>query len=64
MENESLISLAFSVNGGTGRKTIIFYGRIAENLTEKRKESCSVTMAWLRKKYSFSVMRSIIKGDR
>ena len=30
MESESLIPLAFSVNGGIGRKTIIFCGRIAE----------------------------------
>ena len=45
-------------------KLSYFVGASLKNLTEKRKESYSVTMASLRKKYSFSVMRSIIKGDR
>ena len=67
VENGSFTLLAFSVNGGMGKEANKSYSRIAEKLAEKRDESYSVIMSWIRRKISFLLMKSIImciRGSR
>ena len=59
--------LVFSANGGMGRECNKFYSVLAEMTTLKRKQEYCITMSWLRRKISFSLMRSIllrIRGSR
>ena len=53
-------SLVFSRNVGMGRECKKFYSVLAEMITIKRKQEYCLTMSWLRRKISFSVMRSIL----
>ena len=67
VENGSATPLVFSINGGMGREASKHYSRIAEMLSEKRDEPYSLTMSWIRRKLSFSLMRLIItciRGSR
>ena len=67
VENGSFTPLVFSVNGGMGKEANKCYSRIAEKLAEKRDEPYSVMMSWVRRKISFSKMKSIImciRGSR
>ena len=68
VENGSFTPLFFSINGGMGRENASkCYSRIAEMLSEKRDEPYSLTMSWIRRKLSFSLMRSMItciKGSK
>ena len=64
MENGRFTLLVFSVNRGMRRETGKFYGCIAENLAEKKNEGYSVTIAWLRREISLSLMRStFVRGS-
>ena len=59
--------LVFSANGGMSRECKKFYSRLAETISAKRKEEYAIMMSWLRRKISFSLMRSIllsIQGSR
>ena len=59
--------LVFSANGGMSRECKKFYSRLAETISAKRKEKYAITMSWLRRKISFSLMRLIllcIRGNR
>ena len=50
-----------------GREASKRYSRIAEMLSKKRDEPYSITMSWIRRKLSFSLMRLIImyiRGSR
>ena len=49
-----------STGGGLAREATAFYKRLASLLSEKREESYSVTMGWLRCALSFSLLRSSI----
>ena len=60
VENGSFTPLVFSINGGMGREASKCYSRIAEMLSEKRHEPYSLNISWIRRKLSFSSMRSII----
>ena len=60
VENGSLIPLAFSINGGMVKETNKCYSRIAEKLVEKQDEPYPVMMSWIRRKITFSMMKSII----
>ena len=59
-ENGSFTPLVFSVNGGLENEANKCYSRIAKKLAEKRDKPYSVTTSWIRKKISFSMMKSII----
>ena len=59
-ENGSFTPLVFSVNGGLGNEANKCYSRIAKKLAEKRDKPYSVMTSWIRKKISFSMMKSII----
>ena len=59
--------LVFSANGGMSRECKKFYPRLAEAISAKRKEQYAITMPWLLRKISFSLMKSIlicIRGSR
>ena len=59
--------LVFSANGGMSRECKKFYSRLAETISAKRKEEYAIMMSWLRRKISFSLMRTIllsIQGSR
>ena len=60
VENGSFTPLVFSINGGMGREASKCYSRVTEMLSEKRDKPYSLTMSWIRRKLSFSLMRSII----
>ena len=60
MEQGCFMPLVFSVNGGMGRECKIFYSVLAEMITSKRKQEYCFPMSWLRRKISFSLMRSIL----
>ena len=60
VENGSFTPLVFSVNGGMGKEANKCYSRIAEKLAEKRDEPYLVMMSWIRRKISFSMMKSIL----
>ena len=52
--------LVMSVNGRMGRVCSIFYSKLAEQLADKRKETKSETVTWIRRKISFCLLRSAI----
>ena len=60
IEYGSFTPLVFSVNGGMGKEANKCYSQIDEKLAEKRDEPYSVMMSWIRRKISFSMMKSII----
>ena len=67
VKNKSFTPLVFSINAGMGRETLKCYSRISQMLSQKRDESYSLTMSWIRRKLTFSLMRSIItyiRGSR
>ena len=60
VEQRCFTSLAFSANVGMGHECKKFYSVLAEMITIKRKQEYCIIMSWLRRKISFSVMRSIL----
>ena len=60
VENGSFIPLAFSINGGMVKEANKCYSRIAKKFVVKRDEPYSVMMSWIRRKITFSMMKSII----
>ena len=67
VEQGCFTPLVFSANGGMGRECKKFYARLAEMIAGKRKEEYCITMSWLRRKLSFSLMKSIllcVRGSR
>ena len=48
------------IKGGTAKEANKCYSRITEDLAEKRNEPYLVMMSWIRRKISFSMMKSII----
>ena len=67
IDHGTFTPLVFSASGGMGRECKKFYDHLAELLSEKRKESYSVTCTWVRRKLSFALIKSInrcIRGSR
>ena len=67
VEQGCFTPLVFSTNGGMGRECRKFYARLADMIAAKRKQEYCVTMSWLRRKISFSLIRSIllcVRGSR
>ena len=60
VENRSFSPLVFNINGRMSWEASKCYSRIAEMLCEKHDEHHLLTMFWMRRKPSFSLMRSII----
>ena len=60
VEQGCFTPLVFSVNGAMGRECKKFYSVLAEMVTLKQKQEYCITMSWVRRKISFSLMRSIL----
>ena len=67
VENGSFTPLVFSIHGGMGRESQIFYHRLADMIAEKKKLKLPIVTAWLRTKLCFSLLKSCllcIRGSR
>ena len=67
VEHGSFTPLVFYANDSMGCECKKFFSVLAEMITLKRKQEYCITMSWLRRKTSFSLMRSIllcIRGSR
>ena len=58
VEHASFTPLIWSTSGGTGPACTVFLRRLASMLAEKRREPYSSTIAWLRCRISFALLRS------
>ena len=58
VEHSSFTPLVFSTSGGMGKAATVFYRRLADLLAEKHNTPYSTTMAWLRTRLSFALLRS------
>ena len=66
-ENGTFTPLVFTSNGGMSKETRRFYIRLAELIADKSKNSYSETSAWIKRRLSFSLIRSsvmCIRGSR
>ena len=67
VEHGCFTPIVFTAMGGMGREARAFYKRLADLLADNRKEDCSVTTTWMRRKISFALMKSVIlclRGSR
>ena len=64
IEHSSFNPLIFSVTGGMANGCSLFYKRLASLLFEKRSQSYSQTLEWLRCCLSFTLLRSAIQCIR
>ena len=64
VEHGSFTPLVFSATGGMGDAAKIFYKRLAGMIAEKSGSPYSTTLAWLRTRLSFSLLRSAIQCIR
>ena len=67
IEQGSFTPLAMSATGGMGRECKKFYARLAEMIGYKRGTSYSIIAAWVRRKITFSLIKSIgmcLRGSR
>ena len=46
--------------GGCGREAKHFYSKLAEKIAEKRNEHYIIVAAWVKRKITFSLIKSII----
>ena len=60
VEQGSFTPLVFTTSGGMAPRALIFYSALAQQLAEKRKESKSCVVAWMRCRLSFSLLRSAL----
>ena len=66
-ENGSFTPLIFSSNGGMSHETKRFFSRLSELVSEKGKQEYAVTASWIKRKISFSLIRTAvicIRGSR
>ena len=67
LEHGTFTPLVFSATGGLGRGCEKFYNRVATFLAEKRNQAYSLSVTWIRRKISFSLLNSIttcVRGSR
>ena len=67
IEHGCFTPLVLSANGGMGRECKKFYSRLSEHIAEKRKQPQNIIASWIRRKISFSLMRSVVlcvRGSR
>ena len=60
VERAAFTPLVFAATGGAGKLTTAFLKRVAVILAEKNDEAYCTTMAWLRARLAFSLLRSAI----
>ena len=59
IEHESFTPLVMSTTGGMGQECKKFYARLPEMISYKRGTSYSVVAAWVQRKITFSLIKSI-----
>ena len=59
IEHGIFTPLVMSATGGMGRECKKFYVRLAEMISYKRETSYSIIAAWVRRKITFSLIKSI-----
>ena len=59
IEQGTFTPIVMSANGGIGREGEKFYGKLASKISEKLSQPYSVVSSWIRRKISFSLMKSI-----
>ena len=64
VEHSSFVPIVFSTTGGQGKASSALFARIASKLSDKRNEPFSVTMAFVRTKLSFSLVRAMVASLR
>ena len=67
IDRRTFTPLIFGATGGVAREASIFLNRLAEKLAEKRKDSKGDTISAIRRKISFTLLRSVVtclRGDR
>ena len=64
VEHGSFTPLVMSLTGGCGNAATVFYKRLASLLAEKWDQPYSSTLAWMRCKLSFALLRSSIQCIR
>ena len=64
VEHGSFTPLVMSLSGGCGNAANVCYKRLASMLAEKRDQPYSNTLAWMRCKLSFALLRSTIQCIR
>ena len=60
VEQGTFTPLVFTSSGGMAPQAITFYAHLAQQLSEKKKQSKSSVVAWMRCRLSFSLLRSAI----
>ena len=67
VEHASFTPLVFSATGGMGRECRKFLSRRSEMVAEKRNVNYSIMATWIRRKISFSLIKSLgmcLRGSR
>ena len=67
IEHGSFTPLVFTSTGGMGQECTIYHKRLAELISTKKGERYSSTMAWIRARVSFALLRSsliCLRGSR
>ena len=64
IEHGSFTPLVMSATGGMGRECKKFYARLAEMISFKRGTGYSIIAAWVRRKITFSLIKSTGMGLR
>ena len=67
IEQGTFTPLVFSTTGGMGEECSRFHSRLAELLAEKKGETYSTTISWIRAKVSFALLRGALlclRGSR
>ena len=59
VEQGTFTPIVMLANGGLGREGEKFYGKLASKISEKRCQPYSVVSSWIRRKISFSLMKTI-----
>ena len=60
VEQGTFTPLVFTTSGGMAPQAITFYAHLAQRLSEKKMQSKSCVVAWMRCRLSFSLLRSAI----
>ena len=67
VEHGTFTPLVMSATGGMSRESKKFYSRLSELISEKRKTNYSTVITWVRRKITFSLIKSMgmcIRGSR
>lgn len=67
IEHGTFTPLVFSTTGGMSKECTRYHSRLAELIANKKNETYSSTISWIRAKISFSILRSALvclRGSR